>query len=338
MKQFLAFLLIVAAAAGGWYARDLIPPKHEDEKAKEEEHAEGQGVEIENGVVKLDEETEERLGIEVSELAEAKREPGIAGVGQVLDPAPLVALDGEITAAAAALDASRAELDRAQKLFQSGENVAKKSVDTAQALFRADEIKLSSLKRRLPLEWGSLIGSLDSSALSDLCEKLARGEAAIVRVEALGDLSAELPAGASIHRLNDASTSIEAERIAPAPSLDSKTQSVAFLLLCRFKEGNSLTPGTMVSAELKIKGEAAKGVIVPRDAIVRQGAQAWVYLEKEEREFTRVPVNLQTRDGEGWFISDEKVPAGAKLVTTGAAALLSAELTAAGAGGGEEEP
>ena len=82
-------------------------------------------------------------------------------------------------------------------------------------------------------------------------------------------------------------------------------------------------------AELKTAAETKKGVLLPRSAIVRVGSQAWVYFEKEEREFARLPVPLDARTDEGWFVGEgEDLKAGAKLVITGAQALLSTELNA----------
>lgn len=335
MRQFLVFLLFLGALAGGWYARDLMP-KHVEAEAHEEDHADKPGIEIADGIVKLDEETQERLGISVTPLPVADRTPFVRAIGSVLDPAPLIALESEIAIAKAAMNASRAEFEREQK---GSENIAKKIVEAASVQARADELKVTTLMRRLPLEWGDMTAKLDAPALSQLCEKLARGAAGIARVDVIDGVSAAtLPESAVVRALADEAKVITTTRIHSAPSVDSRTQSAAFLLLCDYAEGNLLPPGTAITAELRSMGEAKKGVLVPRGAIVRQGPQAWVYIEKEEREFARVPVALDTREEEGWFITSEAVPVGGKLVTTGAAALLSAELTAAGAGGGEEEP
>lgn len=337
MKQFLVFLLILAAAVGGWYGRELIPEHEEGEEAHADEHAkeEKKSIEIENGVVKLDEETEQRLGIAVTPLIAVERAPATRAIGHVLDPAALVTLESEIAIATAARDASRTELERQQK---SGDNIAHKLVDAAAVQARADELKVTTLKRRLPLEWGALTANLDATALGQLCDKLARGETGIVRVEVLiGDAPAAFPKAAIIKGIADDARPIAATRIFPAPSVDARTQSSAFLLLCEFANDARLQPGAAVTADLSGTGEIKKGVLLPRGSIVRQGPQTWVYVEKEERAFTRLPIIADARDEAGWFVMNDALAVGSKLVTTGAAALLSAELTAAGAGGGEEE-
>lgn len=330
MKQFLVFLIVLAAAAGGWFARDLIPKHETKEKENEASAHEKKPVEVENGLVKLDEETGHRLGIETKELEAFEFAARIEGIGRVLDPAPLVALDQEIAAAQAAVDAARLEAQRARTLFQTGENVARKNVDIAEAQLRADELKLDALRKRLPLEWGALIAPLDDAARHALVENLVHGKSVIVRVETLNaETNTAPPSGVSVKLLSEGAPSIASTHIANAPSVDARTQSTAFLLQIDSAEKSNLTPGAAVMAELKTAAETKKGVLLPRSAIVRVGSQAWVYFEKEEREFARLPVPLDARTDEGWFVGEgEDLKAGAKLVITGAQALLSTELNA----------
>jgi hypothetical protein len=135
-----------------------------------------------------------------------------------------------------------------------------------------------------------------------------------------------------IARLGDTRT-ITSPALTPAPSVNERTQAAAFLVQC--DEG--LQAGSAVTATFKLPGDATKAVLVPHNAIVRQGLQAWAYVEKEEHEFQRVPVTLDQRVSDGWLVEiGEVLKPDAKVITTGAASLLSVELTAAGAGGGEE--
>jgi hypothetical protein len=161
--------------------------------------------------------------------------------------------------------------------------------------------------------------------------KLGNGTAAIVRVEALEPLAAS-PVSVELVRLGD-TKSFTSTNLVPAPTINERTQAMAFFVQC----DQGLQSGSAITAQLQLKGDATKAVLVPPSAIVRQGPQAWVYVEKEEHEFMRLPVTLDQRVNDGWLITgSDRIKPGTKVITTGAASLLSIELTAAGAGGGEE--
>src|SRR4030095_2105371 len=95
-------------------------------------------AEHEDFVVTLDKEKAEAAGIETAEPEKSELVPRRVAFGRVLDPLPLVALDGDLATAEAAVTASRAEYERTQKLLAAGENTSRKSFEAAEALFRAD--------------------------------------------------------------------------------------------------------------------------------------------------------------------------------------------------------
>jgi hypothetical protein len=89
----------------------------------------------------------------------------------------------------------------------------------------------------------------------------------------------------------------------------------------------SLRPGALVEANLELPGEAAHGVIVPADAVIRLGGTAYVYLQTAEEQFTRTPIKTNAPVTDGWFVASglsEKD----RVVVTGAGSLLSEELRA----------
>ena len=104
-------------------------PKEEEEKP-------------EDFVVKLEKEKWQALDLDKAEPEKTELKPQRIAFGRVLDPTPLVTLDGELGAADAALAASRAEYDRtAEAARRRREHSRAKSLETAEAQFRADEIK-----------------------------------------------------------------------------------------------------------------------------------------------------------------------------------------------------
>jgi hypothetical protein len=286
--------------------------------------------------VKLEKEKWRALGLEMAEPLKAELKPQRVAFGRVLDPAPLVVLDGELSSADAALAASRAEFERTQALLKSGEGMSRKVAETAEAQFRGDEIKADGLRRRARLEWGAAFPATDARKRRAFVEELVGGESALVRVELLpGDALAELPTAARISVLGRESETMESDVITHASDADPKTQAQGFILrvdMPRF----ALRPGMALTAWLELPQKVRAGFAVPRSAVLRHDGLAWVFVQEETEKFVRKAVNIETPlDGEkGWFVAGAGggIKAGDLIVVTGAQGLLSAELKAQGGG------
>lgn len=333
MKAFARlFLLAAFVAAPAWLVwRGAAVREHEHGS---EEHAEA--PEAEPGVVKLDAEAREHAGLEIAPLAAATLGSEASAWGRVLDPAPLAALDDELAAAEAAIEVSRAASTRAQSLFQGGENVARKTVESTESQLRADEIKRSGLRRRIALEWGASLAALDAKARHDLVEQLVAGAAALVRVELpAGERLAAVPKSARLAVLDG--EPVAAQEIFAAATADPKTQSQAFIVRAA---APSLRPGMAVTAWLDAGGEARTGALVPREAVVRFDGRTWIYVPAKSGagpakggEFERRAIALGAPLEAGYFAAELR--AGEKIVVRGAQSLLSHEARALG--GAEEE-
>ena len=337
MKKPLNFLIVVVMLCGlslvlwrGFaHLRDAKTEKKEEEK--KEEH--------EDFVVKIEKEKWKALGIEMAEPLKAELKPQRVAFGRVLDPTPIVTLDGELAAAEAALAASRAEYDRTQSLMKGGENLSRKVAETAEAQFRGDEIKTDGLRRRAFLEWGATFPALKALQRRMFVEQLVHGESALVRVDLpSGDALAELPSSARLLVLGHEGQPIDATTITPAADTDPKTQSQGFIVRVD-KPAFALRPGMALTAWLELAQKPREGFSVPRSAVLRHDGRTWVFIQEETEKFVRKPVTLDTPlDAEhGWFVAAEGggIKGDDLLVVTGAQALLSEELKAQG--GGEKE-
>ena len=271
-------------------------------------------------VLKLDLETQKRIGLALQPLVETNFQPELVVFGTVLDPTPLLLLDGELTALEASAALSKKQLDRTLKLFKETENVSQKSVDTAQAQWQGDEIKLQTARRRLELEWGTAIGRLDPETRQTQVKQLAQQERFLVRVE--------LPPG---HPGKPISAAIEvddnhqqrASILSGATTTDPKTQGRGFLLGVDARDF-PFRPGAAIRARLKIPGPEKKGALIPRSAIVRQEGRNWIYLQTGPEQFTRRLLSLDALSELGWM--DDNFSANDTVVVTGAQQLLSEEL------------
>jgi hypothetical protein len=343
MKKLANFILTICIVIGlGWTL--WIGVRKQKEKPKTEETAAAEGApkeeeKPEDFVVKLEKEKWQALDIDKAEPEKTELKPHRLAFGRVLDPTPIVTLDGELAAAEAALAASRAEYDRTQKLLAAGENTSRKVAETAEAQFRADEIKADSLRRSALLDWGPTFSALDATQRREFVEQIVRGDSALIRVDILpGNALAEQPKSARLLVLGREEKPVETANITPAADVDPKTQAQGFILRVD-KSPFALRPGMALTAWLELPQKPRAGFAVPRSAVLRHDGRAWVYVQEEEEKFVRKPVTLDTPlDGErGWFIAEGGgIKADDLLVVTGAQSLLSEELKAQG-GGGEAE-
>ncbi len=344
MKKLAHFILTACVLIGlGWTLWIGVRKQKEKPKTEEAEKAEKAAAgapkeeeeKREDFTVKLDKEKWHALDIEKGEPEKAELKPQRIAFGRVLDPTPLVTLDGELAAAEAALAASRAENERTQKLLAAGENTSRKIAETAEAQFRADEIKADGLHRSARLEWGAAVASLDAAKRREFVEQLVRGDTALIRVDILpGDALAEQPKSARVLVLGREQQPVETTNITPAADVDAKTQAQGFILRVD-KSPFPLRPGMALTAWLELPEKPRAGFAIPRSAVLRHDGRAWVYVQEEEEKFARKPVVLDTPlDGDkGWFVAEGGgIKADDLLVTTGAQSLLSEELKAQGGG------
>ena len=340
MKKLAHFLLItVTLAALAWALWHGVKTKHEvaEEPAAEPAAAEGAEPEHEDFVVTLEKEKWKALGVEMAEPEKSELAAQRIAFGRVLDPSPLVALDGDLAATEAAITASRAEYERTQKLLAAGENTSRKIFETAEAQFRADEIKADSLRRQAALQWGAAL-PVEAAKRRAFVEALVRGDAALVRADLLpGDAVADAPRAARLLVMGREQQPIETTHISPSADADARTQAQGFILLVE-KPPFALRPGMALTAWLELPEKPRAGFLLPRSAVLRHDGRAWVFVQEETEKFVRKPITLDSPLERGWFIGAEEggLKADDLVVVTGPQVLLSEEMKAA-AGKAEEE-
>jgi hypothetical protein len=328
MKILSTILLLLVGVAGGWIARQMAPAvlefsDDEDEEAREEAAKEASQAEPhEAGVVSLDKESQERLGLEINALAAAEMMPRVAAWGRVLDPTPLLTLDSELIQARLAAENSQLAATRAEELFRGGENVPRKTLEAAQSQLRLDNAKRQALERTWQREWAPLLA--DVKDLPGFMDDLVAGKISLVRLEvASGQPLEETPVAAEI-LVSATAKPLTVTSLARAADVDVRDQAPAFVARC----DAGLHPGQSLSGWFQTAEKATPGVLLPRSAVIRFGPQAWVYLQEEEAEFKRVAVATDAPMADGWFVANEALKPGGKVVVTGVQAILSTEVGA----------
>ncbi len=335
MKKLLHFLLTIGTLAGLGYVLWIGVQKQEEktEEAKAEsatQAADEVQPKPEEFTVMLDKERAKALGIEKEQPERTKLQARRIAFGTVLDPSPLVALDGELATSEAALKATKAENERTQALMATND-ASKKTADADEAQFVADRIKLETLVRTVQVTWGTLVDR-DPAKRRALVDELVSGSIALIRVDLMpGDALAELPKSASIVVMGREAHSFSTTEIFPAGTTDAKTQAQGFIL--RAKPPFTLRPGMALTAWMELPEKPRSGYAIPRSAVLRHDGRTWVYVQEEEEKYVRKPITLDAPlDGDqGWFITEDGgLTQEDVIVVVGASSVLSEELKAQG--------
>ena len=275
----------------------------------------------------IDAATQKLLGIETTALAEKSLPPEVAVYGSVLSPAPLVELFRQIAAAQAARVVSNESLERVEKLFASGELVARKEVQAAQAQQAQDQVVVQGFEDRLALEWGPRFSQLAPAERTKLLADLLASRQALIRLAvSRGESPASAPLAASLHPFGRSQMPLRCPAISPAPTVDPAFQSPAFFGLIETPTA-PLAAGLALTGVLELAGKPRLGIFVPQDAVVFYLGKAWVYQEEAGDLFERVEIPVDAPVEGGWFVAADVLephPA----VTKGAQALLSKETLA----------
>jgi len=134
-----------------------------------------------------------------------------------------------------------------------------------------------------------------------------------------------LPTRARIALLSAPDEPINGEFLGTAVTADPQTLGRGFFFLVK---GKALAANAAVTAWLSLSGELQKGVIIPREAIVRHQGEGFIYIKTGNETFERKEVGLHHPLPAGWFTDGFK--AGVKVVINGAQQLLSEELKGEG--------
>lgn len=274
-------------------------------------------------LVRLDDETRQRVTITVETLTAAKHAPETKAYGQVMDPAPLLVLHGELVAAEAALTNSAAQFQRTKTLFEEDQNASRRAYDTAEAQQRTDAARLLNAQQRWLLATGDAAGKMNAAERETFAQKLVARDVALLRVEVPPGEPIIMPTGGRVLPLGQNAASVPIRAIHPAPEVDATLRGQPFLLVVD-QPGPQLPPGAVLTALLTLPGDAANGVTLPANAVVRSAGLAWAYVQTSKHEFTRREVATNAPVPTGWFVT-AGFKAGDQVVITGAQTLLSEE-------------
>jgi len=339
IRKLIHLLLTLGVFAGLGYVLWIGLHKHQ-EMAADSAATEGTPAAAEDPsaefTVTLDKQKTAALAIETAPPRPFTLQATRLAFGSVMDPSPLITLDGDLTAAEAALGASQAENERTMALAAT-HDASKQSAEAAEARFLADKVKVDGLIRGAQIQWG-VIFTRDTANRRTFINDLVTGSVALIRVELMpGDVFVEIPTNAQIVVMGRENQPFATSEILPATVADPKTQAQGFILRVA-KPPFTMRPGMALSAWLKLPGEPRSGFVIPRAAVLRHDGRAWIYVREPEDKFVRKPITLDTPldVDQGWFITaDGGLAPDDDIVSVGASSLLSEELKSQGGSGSD---
>jgi len=293
--------------------------------------------------VKVDAETQARIGLKLETPAPMQWQPEMKAYGRVLDPAPLMDLLTDLGRAEMTFDSSHQELERAKELKKDN-NISERAFQEAEAAYDQNSAAVGASQSKIQLAWGRRIAEMTGPMVvppgmprtwDKFLQNYPNSEV-LIRVD--------LPAGERLENWAQTARLVSlAEKIAPVsadyfdalPAMDPQTQQQG-ILFAADKSTNQLTPGEAVTAYLKTPGVPVEGVVVPAAAVVRHQGKGWIYVQTEANRFERTEIPLDRLTDNGWFVS-EILSATNRIVVSGAQTVLSAELSGGGFNTGQRD-
>lgn len=269
----------------------------------------------------LSAEEQKNAGIETGAIQAIDVQPESTVYGRVLDPAPLGAAVGEVTAALAASEASESESKRLETLANEN-NASQRQLQSGKAALAHDTAAVEAAKLKIVSAWGPALA--DRKNLSTLVTDLTSQKSALLQLNLSAD--AQVPAPGSSIRIvaDDKTNSTTAQVLSAAPVVDPQLQGRGVIALVTNNSAH-LTPGMAVTGYVAETGEPQHGFLLPDSALVRYSGAAWIYIQESSTNFSREPVLLKKPMTNGWFAQGDLKP-DEKIVTRGAQAILSNEL------------
>ena len=285
-------------------------------------------------VVQLDQDGQEKGGIETSPQQAAPFQDEVRAYGTVLALDKLTSLynasltgAAQLKAAEARLAASRMAKERAQNLLKVFAT-AKAQAESAEATYEMDsvgidtaEAQIEALRNTAIQDWGPVLGAAIVER-RDLARNLVLRKTCLVQISLQpGDTTAP---GRRISIATGTGTPIEGTFVSEATQMDPRIQGIGFLYAVPVS--SDLLPGASVLAYLP-KGGMTPGVGIPPSAVVWQAGKAWMYLRTAPNRFERRPLDeaaAPTADG-GYVVPAKSLPENQPLVVAGAQILLSEE-------------
>jgi hypothetical protein len=273
---------------------------------------------------KVEAEVQKLLDLESKQPAAISLPPETTAYASVIAPAPLIELFRQSEAAQAAIEVTKQSVERAEKLFASGELVARKDLDALHAQATQDAAAKQLIEDKIALEWGARFSTMNDVDRSKLIKSLLAGEEALLKISlSRGAEPVTSPVAARLHAEGREQSPVRCTTLSPASSVDPVFQGQAFIGELENKD-HALVSGLNLTGVIELPGDVREGLLIPQSSVVFHLGKAWAYRKAGEEDFERFEIPIDSPVTGGWFVAKDAIEDG-ELVTQGAQALLSKE-------------
>ena len=317
MKNVLILIIGLALGAGGfWLVSSHRAESAAHEKVDKEKEADEKPAHDED-VIKLNKKQQAAAGIEIGSPAPIELSQEVKGYGRILDPSQFVSLVLDVQAAQTTAEASKKELDRSKTLFSQGQNASARTLETAEAAAKRDELLFNVASSKLRAAFGPSI--LQRPDFSEIIQMLSQMQWSLARIDLPSAPQNELGATARIAPLANDSPAINAEILGPAPTADLSVQGRGYLALIKT---NSFSPNTAIAGSIETPDHTEKGFLIPSKAVLQEGPETIVFVQSADDAFKKTPIEISRTTDKGAFVT-EGLSATNRVVISGAHQILS---------------
>lgn len=322
MKRIAPLAIACLLAAHSVDARSETPPRPAA--------AEREGRDRPGRLLELGPEAARRAGLELTRATASELAPEVLGYGRVLDPAPVVAAVGRWQTARAQAERADEELRRTEVLARDEQNASTRDLEVARATDRSARAERDVAEAQVV----GLLGfrAANGPGLASLVRGLAQRSSGLIRVDV--PAASERPAperGWWLVAHPGPAQPLAAEYLGPAPDANPQAPGWGFLFVVA---EDPPPPGTPIRARIRTDRDPRQGVDVPSEALVRDGGEVFVFVQRGEGTFERLPVVARARGDGRWFVEGDVEP-GTEIVVSGAQQLLSAQRLGPNAASGD---
>ena len=287
-------------------------------------------------ILTLDEATQTRLGLVVTNPAATDWQPEIKATGRVLDLSPLMDLLISLHQAESSFDAAHRELERGA-LLGKDRNISQRALQELETTYRQNGDAVGAVYLKIQAGWGKRIAEMTGPIVIESGAERKQDPFLNKLPEDCLLIRVDLPAGRRLEATNQTAKVISLYKsVSPViadyfdilPTIDTQTQQEGILFVVDRSSVNRLMPGETVTAFIKSGEAPVSGITIPASAILRHDGKGWVFVQTGATDFSRREISLDRAVDGGFFSAD--FSATNRVVVTGAQTVLSAELSGGG--------
>jgi hypothetical protein len=230
-------------------------------------------------------------------------------------------------------DRDKKNYERFKLLNDDNKIISDKALQEAKVSFENTRIKLyasqelvSGIKQNIRAQWGeTILSMIDQGLKKELFEFLLQDKARIVKVTLPENADNEPPRSISLALIDSLNEKFLANYLAESPTLDKSIKGKTYFYIVY---SNKLRIDSKVIANLiqdNLSSELGKYLAIPKEAVVWNAGQAWVYIKTGENKFLRKMIETDNEDSNGWIVKEDYIKENDLIVINGAQLLLSEE-------------